>query len=560
MAPEIRRYLGNIPFPCDLYITTDTEAKKETIAGTFRGWPKGAVDIRVVENRGRDIAPKLVGLKDAHDAYEFVLHLHSKWSDHAGALANWRGHIYETLLGSPEIVRSVFAAFARAPDLGIVAAQHYELIPQWINWGGNLKPARALAKRMGFALDERAVLDFPSGSMFWARTAALKPLLDLNLTFRDFPREERQIDGTLAHAIERLYFHVCERAGLRWMKIANPRLLADTATVVPISEPEGLDRFMAERCIRLSAPQGLTPRTQQPRPLPRPPAGLSARLQYTALGCDRTVDPAARVFIGIITYNNTAQQIRRVVSSAEAALRRAGLATDGRILILDNGSPSDDLTGPRASLARLPTQGNVGFGKGHNALMARAFKNGADIYIATNPDGAFHPDAVDALCRMTAAHDNRALIEAQQFPVEHPKVYDQYSFDTNWTSGACLVIPRALYEEIGGFDDAFFMYCEDVDLSWRARAAGFAVRVCPRALFLHAVTNRAQSPTMYKMMLVSGVTLARKWGNAEFERLVAAQLDEIGISPPEAAVTPVPQTWRRMTDFSRNFSFAPVRW
>jgi GT2 family glycosyltransferase len=560
MAPEVRRYLGNVPFPLDVFITTDAEAKKETIAGAFRGWASGSVEVRVVENRGRDIAPKLVGFKDVYPKYDYVIHLHTKWSDHASALAHWRGHIYENLLGSPDIVRSIFEAFARTPDLGLIAAQHFELISHWINWGGNLKPARMLAKRMGFDFNERGVLDFPSGSMFWARTAALKPLLDLDLTFADFPREERQIDGTLAHAIERLYFHVCERAGFRWMKIAHPALFTDASTVVPVVSQDGLTEFLARHGVSLADPKGLKPRPNQPWALAVAPAGLRARLQTTALGLDRVVAPSTKVFVGVVTYKNTALQLGRIVGTAERALNHAGLATKGRVLILDNGDPSDALTGVRESITRLPPKGNVGFGGGHNAMMAQAFADGADIYIAANPDGAFHPDAIAAIGRMMAANANRALIEALQFPVEHSKVYDPFTFETPWVSGACLAVPRALYDEIGGFDDAFFMYCEDVDLSWRARAAGFAVRVCPRALFMHAVTNRSQSPRIYRLMLESGVTLARKWGDAEFERWVSGELTDMAIPLPTAAFKPVPPAWRRVADFSSQFSFGAIRW
>ena len=81
--------------------------------------------------------------------------------------------------------------------------------------------------------------------MFWARSAALQPLLDLNLSFEDFPDESGRIDGTLAHAIEHLYYFVCERAGFRWIKIAQPELFGDTPAIVLINSPTALDRFLA---------------------------------------------------------------------------------------------------------------------------------------------------------------------------------------------------------------------------------------------------------------------------------------------------------------------------
>ncbi|MBD0273621.1 MAG: hypothetical protein ICV73_17050, partial [Acetobacteraceae bacterium] len=232
--------------------------------------------VRVVPNRGRDIAPKLVGFRDVHDRYDRVLHLHSKRSKHADFLSPWRTYLYETLLGSPAVVRSVFEAFERLPRLGMAAPQHFEPVRRWLDWSGNFGAAQALAARMGVELRPDAALDFPSGSMFWARPAALRPLLDLGLSFEDFPEEAGQVDGTPAHAIERLYFHVCERAGYAWMKIADPALLFDTRAVVRIGSPEDLARFAAEHGATLAS--GTLPkRACAPPMMVQTPPGLLRR-------------------------------------------------------------------------------------------------------------------------------------------------------------------------------------------------------------------------------------------------------------------------------------------
>ena len=141
-------------------------------------------------NRGRDIAPKLIGFRDVHDQYEFVLHLHSKRSLHADFLAPWRGYIYETLLGSTAIVRQRIRGFRSAcPGSACWRRSTSSRPRRWLDWNGNFEIARSIAARMGIALHPDAALDFPSGSMFWARSAALRPVLDLNLSFEDFPRE-----------------------------------------------------------------------------------------------------------------------------------------------------------------------------------------------------------------------------------------------------------------------------------------------------------------------------------------------------------------------------------
>jgi len=246
LAPEFQRYFQNISFPFDTFITTDKTSKRAKIESFFAGWQYGAVDVRIAENRGRDIAPKLVALKDVYETYDYVLHVHSKRSVHSSPLANWRHFLLENLVGSPDVVNSVFDAFWRKSDLGMVASQHFEPIREEIIWRGNFKIADVLAKRMGVSLSSDAALDFPAGSMFWARTSALKPLLELKLRFDEFAQETGQRDGTLAHAIERLYFFACERAGFNWIKIARPELFTETAGIFKIEVQEALDELIIQ--------------------------------------------------------------------------------------------------------------------------------------------------------------------------------------------------------------------------------------------------------------------------------------------------------------------------
>jgi hypothetical protein len=114
--------------------------------------------------------------------------------------------------------------------------------------------------------------------MFWARPAALKPLLDLNLLFDDFPAEGAQLDHTLAHAIERLYFLACERSGHVWLKVAQPALYANTDTILPVRSPAELERFVGEHGVALTGPVLLPVRTAPAPLVTRVPPGLSQRL------------------------------------------------------------------------------------------------------------------------------------------------------------------------------------------------------------------------------------------------------------------------------------------
>jgi O-antigen biosynthesis protein len=251
MTPLLSRYLRNIPFPCPIFVSTDTAAKQSLIERNFSGWQNGPVDVRLAPNRGRDIAPKLVTFADVYSRFQYVLHVHSKRSAHAPKLHGWSEFLLENLIGSPEIVRSIFEIFSRCPHVGLVSSQHYEPLRLGFGWGGNFELAEDLAARMGVILSRHRAFDFPSGSMFWARTAALKPLLDLRLSTDEFPLERGQLDGTLAHAIERLYYIVCERAGFDWVKVARPELFKETRRITPVDSPDAIEVFMKTRLVRL---------------------------------------------------------------------------------------------------------------------------------------------------------------------------------------------------------------------------------------------------------------------------------------------------------------------
>jgi N-acetylglucosaminyl-diphospho-decaprenol L-rhamnosyltransferase len=79
-----------------------------------------------------------------------------------------------------------------------------------------------------------------------------------------------------------------------------------------------------------------------------------------------------------------------------------------------------------------------------------------------------------------------------------------------WVSGACMLIRRSAWEAAGGFDDGFFLYCEDQDLCLRLRAAGGRVRYEPRAVVRHRGGHSAPRPSLYAVLAQSRIRFARK--------------------------------------------------
>lgn len=233
LTNEILDYLNNIPYDYDLFISTDTPQKKNEIDNILNLRHIHAATVKVFENRGRDIAPMIVGFAELFNKYTYVLHIHSKKSIHAD-LANWRKYAFDNLLGSPDIVCSIMELFTKN-DIGVVFPAHYEFIKPYLSWGCNYEIVKNLVKKANIQININSVLEFPSGSMFWAKTDALKKMVDLNLNFSDFPEEKGQINGTLAHAIERSILYFAEANGYTWIRVSTDNNI-DSKTVLEIKD------------------------------------------------------------------------------------------------------------------------------------------------------------------------------------------------------------------------------------------------------------------------------------------------------------------------------------
>lgn len=296
---------------------------------------------------------------------------------------------------------------------------------------------------------------------------------------------------------------------------------------------------------------------------------LTARSWLESSGAPAIGPTALSIAIGIVIFNNTSAELADLARTLRRAVARLTdrearinpfRATVVSIVLHNNGDAPVDPTpfGADARLTTSPT--NLGFGRAHNVIMAEAFARSAEYYIAANPDGMFHPDALVEMIAVARRCDGRALVEATLFPEELSKVFDPLTLDTPWATGCCLLIPAAIYAAVGGFDENIFMYCEDVDLSWRARSAGFAVKHAPRALFSHSFKRPEINPVSRQAYLEAARYLASKWGSRSFarnmERLIAVEGWEAKALP----LAPLFKLRPAVADFGHGLDFARQRW
>jgi len=164
---------------------------------------KHKINYKIFQNRGRDIAPFLLGFKKELYEYEYAIHLHTKKSLHYGQeRKDWLEYCLESLMGN---INKVKETFYEDREVAIIFPEPPDFIKEQMNWGHNFNRVYKLMEMLNMEINKYCTLDFPAGSMFWFRVQDLKPIFDLNITLPLFDDEKGQLDGTLAHAIERLF-------------------------------------------------------------------------------------------------------------------------------------------------------------------------------------------------------------------------------------------------------------------------------------------------------------------------------------------------------------------
>ena len=191
----------------DLFISVVTPKLAEQAREAASAYRGRLVDLQITPNMGRDIGPFLTQFGRALcEGYDIVGHLHTKKSAHLtdrGWAEAWNTFLLENLIGGERggaMLDEILSVMQLDPAVGIVFPDD----PHVIGWTKNRKYADALAARMKCGeLPEH--FNFPVGSMFWMQALVLAKFAELELQWCDYAPEPLPIDGTIVHAIERLF-------------------------------------------------------------------------------------------------------------------------------------------------------------------------------------------------------------------------------------------------------------------------------------------------------------------------------------------------------------------
>lgn len=214
-------YASSMPENADIYLTVPTEKNKKAAEKIFAKLPN-RVEVIVIENRGRDVSAFLVATKNFIMNYDYVCFMHDKKVVQLKPASIGYGFSYkcfENLLASKKFVENVIDTFEKNPRLGMLMppppnhGDYYFTLG--MEWGDNYKITKKLADDLGLTVpiskDKEPIA--PLGTMFWVRPNAMKLLFDKDWKYEDFPKEPNKIDGTLLHAVERIYGYVVQQEG-----------------------------------------------------------------------------------------------------------------------------------------------------------------------------------------------------------------------------------------------------------------------------------------------------------------------------------------------------------
>lgn len=253
--------------------------------------------------------------------------------------------------------------------------------------------------------------------------------------------------------------------------------------------------------------------------------------------------------IVIVSYN-TRDMLRACLLSLPASLTSSQDGLTSEVWVVDNNSP-DDSAGMVArefpAVKLIANRDNAGFTRANNQALRQC--TGRNIMIL-NPDTEPEPGALAVLARYLDEHPDVGAVgpkllnsdgslqhNGRPFPTPwreflghsglrrfNPAHYDRKyeygrdDFDVEWdvdqVSGACMMVPHRIMDQVGMLEEAFYMFYEEVEWCWRIRKAGYRVMYLPQSRVVHHWMGsvRQQNRVMTRRLFQSGLIYHRKTG------------------------------------------------
>ena len=230
--------------------------------------------------------------------------------------------------------------------------------------------------------------------------------------------------------------------------------------------------------------------------------------------------PDVAVSAVVVNYNGR-DLLRTCLTSLDVAL--AQTADAGEIVVIENASTDGSIEMLAEEFPQVhvvASETNLGFAGASQLSLA---ESGGEWLFFVNNDATVDPAAIATLLAEARRHDDVGALAAQMRFADRPQIVNSAGLgidalgiafdlaigepvaeqpaepcDVFGVSAGAALYRRAMLEQIGGFDGSFFMYLEDADVAWRARAHGWRTRLVPAAVVLHEHSRSAGHRSDFK--------------------------------------------------------------
>lgn len=215
------KYINNIPKSIHVYVISSVpeiwdkiEVYKENRNNMF---------LLKKENRGRDISALLVAFREIAMEYDYICFLHDKKAHHEYLEKDvniWIYNLWGNTIGTSCYIQNVLNVFRDNQEIGVLVPPEPvgEYMEAWYGdaWAANFSNTRKLAEELGLECDlDEEICPITIGTVFWARVCSIQKLFKKQWSYSDFPSEPMPADGTISHAIERIFAYVAQDAGYK---------------------------------------------------------------------------------------------------------------------------------------------------------------------------------------------------------------------------------------------------------------------------------------------------------------------------------------------------------
>ena len=212
-----------------------------------------------------------------------------------------------------------------------------------------------------------------------------------------------------------------------------------------------------------------------------------------------------KIAVGILGYNSS-----KYLPYLLDSLERQSFCAEVSYFYIDNNSTDHSIDIVREHKLKIETiarKKNDGYAGAYNVFLKEKFDDGYDAVVLLNPDVIVDETWIENLILHAYSDPRLALVQSKILQLENDLTKtdklssfggflhylgfgilnrdDDKNKEISFASGSCLLIKREIHEMCGGLDRDFFMYLEDVDISWRVQICGYECGVADTSIIWH---------------------------------------------------------------------------